>query len=254
MRTVTLPAATVSGYRSMPRVARPVRTYGLGEGAEIRADQIRPQGLATEFRVFAGERALGHVRLALPGVHYVSNALAAIAVALEFDVDFAHIAQALAEFRGVERRFEVRGEWNGIVVIDDYAHHPAEIRATLAAARQAFSGRLLVAFQPHRYTRTRDLFPELAEAFDDADVLVLTEIYAAGEPKIPGVEARALADRVRENGHQNVYFEAERADLVPRLRSLARPGDAVVFMGAGDIGRCAARFLDSGAAEGGRAD
>jgi UDP-N-acetylmuramate--alanine ligase len=237
-----------------PRVVRPVRTYGLAEQAEVRAEAITPQGLATEFRVHLGRRALGHVRLPLPGLHYVSNALAAISVALAFDVSFTHIAQALAEFRGVERRFEVRGERDGVVVIDDYAHHPAEIRATLAAARQAYSGRVLVAFQPHRYTRTRDLFLDLAGAFGEADVLLLTEIYAAGEAKIPGVEARALAERARTEGHREVYFEPERADLVPRLRALARPGDAVVFMGAGDIGRCAGDFLGHHGPEGGSAD
>src|SRR5262245_1346588 len=159
----------------LPRVIRPIRTYGLAAEADVRAEAITARGLATEFRVHAGERALGHVHLPLPGLHYVSNALAAISVALAFDVSVTHIAQGLAEFRGVERRFEVRGERNGVVVIDDYAHHPAEIRATLAAARQAFSGRLLVAFQPHRYTRTRDLFLDLAGAFHDADVLLLTE-------------------------------------------------------------------------------
>jgi UDP-N-acetylmuramate--alanine ligase len=173
----------------------------------------------------------------------VQNALAALTVGLEFDVPVERIREALAEFRGVERRFEILGERDGMMVIDDYSHHPAKIRAALAAAREGLGRRVVVAFQPHRYTRTRDVFDELARAFHDADVVLLTEIYAAGEEKIPGVTAAALAEAVRACGHRAVEFVAEKSRIVPRLRELTRPGDLVFFMGAGDIGKLAREFL-----------
>ena len=175
----------------------------------------------------------------------MSNALAALTVGLEFDVSVEVIARALAEFRGVERRFEIVGERGGITVIDDYSHHPAKVRAALSAAREGLNRRIVVAYQPHRYSRTRDVFDELARAFHDADVLVLTEIYAAGEPKLAGVTGEVLAEAVRACGHRAVEFVPEKSAIVPRLRELVRPGDLVFFMGAGDIGRLAKEFLAS---------
>ncbi len=230
----------------LPQVTRRTRTYGFSAQAEISAHAIEPQGLETRFRVQREGRELGSVQLRLPGRHNVANALAAIAVGIEFDVPFARIQQALGEFRGVARRFEVRGERDDVLVIDDYAHHPTEIRATLAAAREGLGRRVVTAFQPHRYSRTRDLFDELASAFHDADVLVLTDIYAAGEPKIPGVEAADLAQAVRSHGHREVHYVPEREEIVPTLRRLCIPGDLVVFMGAGDVGRLAADLLEGG--------
>jgi UDP-N-acetylmuramate--alanine ligase len=167
-------------------------------------------------------------------------------VGLEFDVPFARIGSALEGFRGVARRFEIVGERDGVLLVDDYGHHPTEIRATLAAARRGLGRRLLVAFQPHRYTRTRDCFDELARAFHDADRLVLTEVYAAGEDKLPGVSGARLAEAVRECGHRAVEFVAESRAIVPRLRELARPGDVLIFLGAGDIGRLAREYLGKG--------
>jgi UDP-N-acetylmuramate--alanine ligase len=143
----------------------------------------------------------------------------------------------------VERRFEIRGERDGITVIDDYSHHPAKIRAALAAAREGLGRRIVVAFQPHRYSRTRDVFDELARAFHDADVVLITEIYAAGEAKIPGISAEALCEAVRACGHRAAEYVPEKSAIVPRLRALTRPGDLVFFMGAGDIGRLASDFL-----------
>jgi len=145
---------------------------------------------------------------------------------------------------GIERRFELRGEWRGAPVIDDYAHHPAEIQATLDAAREGLQRRLIVAFQPHRYTRTRDLFEELAGSFHAADVLLITEVYAAGEAKIPGIDAASLVQAASARGHREVYYVSEREAIVPRLRELARSEDAVIFMGAGDIGRLAGDMVE----------
>ena len=231
--------------RLVRRVGRRTRTYGLAAGSEVRAEAVEPNGLETRFAVRVAGTPLGAALLRMPGVHNVQNALAAITVALEFDVPWNRTAEALAEFRGVERRFEIRGERAGVLVVDDYAHHPAEIRATLDAARLALGRRLLVAFQPHRYTRTRDLLDELADALRGTDVLLLTEIYPAGEPKIPGIEGRTLADAVRAAGHPASELVAEPSELVSRLSALARPGDAVLFLGAGDVNRWVDPLLEA---------
>ncbi len=228
----------------LPQVTRRVWTYGLSPQADIAAERVETAGLGMRFAARMRGTPLGAFSLRVPGRHNVQNALAALAVGLEFDVPVARIAEALAEFRGVERRFEIRGERDGMMVIDDYSHHPAKIRAALAAAREGLGRRVVVAFQPHRYTRTRDVFDELARAFHDADVVLLTEIYAAGEEKIPGISAAVLAEAVRACGHRAVEFVAEKSAIVPRLRELTRAGDLVFFMGAGDIGRLAGEFLE----------
>ncbi|HXX47285.1 MAG TPA: UDP-N-acetylmuramate--L-alanine ligase [Myxococcota bacterium] len=227
----------------LPRVTRRIWTYGLSPQADVAAVRVEAAGMGMRFAVRARGAPLGAFSLRVPGRHNVQNALAAVAVGLEFDVPVPRIAEALAAFRGVERRFEIKGERDGITVIDDYSHHPAKVRAALAAAREGLGRRIVVAYQPHRYTRTRDVFDELARAFHDADVVLLTEIYAAGEEKIAGVSAAALAEAVRSCGHRAVEFVPEKSQIVPRLRALARPGDLVFFMGAGDIGRLAVEFL-----------
>lgn len=233
----------------LPEITRRSVTYGFSSQAEIRADRVEARDLRMQFRVLRGDEVLGEVSLASPGRHNVSNALAAVALGLEFDVPFAAIRKGLEAFSGVERRFELRGHWRGAPVIDDYAHHPAEIQATLEAAQGGMGRRIVVAFQPHRYTRTRDLFEELAGSFHAADVLLVTEVYAAGEEKIPGVDAAALVEAVRGRGHREAHFVAEREAIVPRLRELARGEDAILFMGAGDIGRLASELLEGNAAD-----
>ncbi len=232
--------------RLLPEITRRTTTYGLSAQADVGAERIVPEGLLTRFRPRARGESLPELRLAMPGEHNVTNALAAIAVGLEFEVPFERIKSALEEFRGIGRRFEVLGERDRVLVIDDYAHHPAEIRATLAAARQGLGRRLVAVFQPHRYTRTRDLFDDLARAFHDADQLLLTDIYAAGEEKLAGVSASALAEASRDFGHQGVRYVSEKEELLPALREVIEPGDAVIFMGAGDIGRIAHVFAAGG--------
>jgi UDP-N-acetylmuramate--alanine ligase len=180
----------------------------------------------------------------MPGHHNVLNALATLAVAMELDVPFAQAADALGNFLGIERRFEAKGEVGGVRVIDDYAHHPAEIRATLAAARELHEGRLVVAFQPHRYTRTRDLWEDFTRAFNEADVLVITEIYAAGESKIPGVEAVQLVEALRAHGHREVHFVADLDDVIERLAERLEAGDLVLTLGAGSVSTLGARLLE----------
>jgi UDP-N-acetylmuramate--alanine ligase len=229
--------------RILARVSRRRITYGLLAQADWVASEVRTDGAGMAFAVRRQGEALGAVSLPLPGRHNVANALAALAVADEVEVPFAVAAEALASFRGVERRFETKGVVAGVRVVDDYGHHPSEVRATLAAARGVHAGRIVVVFQPHRYTRTRDLFEAFTTAFHDADLLVLTEIYAAGEPKLPGVEAASLADAIRARGHRDVRFlpDLERVPeaLVPELRS----GDLVLTLGAGSVSRLGPRLL-----------
>ncbi|HEY5658215.1 MAG TPA: UDP-N-acetylmuramate--L-alanine ligase [Myxococcota bacterium] len=228
----------------LPRIARRAITYGTASQADLVAGDVSRDGAGMRFRVRRRDETLGTAHLRMPGHHNVLNALATLAVAMELGVPFARAAEALESFLGIERRFESKGECGGIRVVDDYGHHPAEIRATLAAARALHAGRLVVAFQPHRYTRTRDLWEDFTRAFNDADVVILTEIYAAGEHKIPGVEAAELADALRAHGHREVHFVADLDDVLARLVELAQPGDLVVTLGAGSISSLGARLLE----------
>jgi UDP-N-acetylmuramate--alanine ligase len=171
------------------------------------------------------------------GKHNVQNALAALAVADELSISHETVRAALGSFRGVDRRFSVRGDAGGVLVVDDYGHHPAEIRATLAGARAAFARRLVVVFQPHRYSRTRDLLADFATAFGDADTLIVTEIYAAGEESLAGVSGEALAEAIRQRGHRDVIFAPDRSKALEELLARLRPGDLALTLGAGDITR-----------------
>ena len=219
----------------IPRIGKRHTTYGLSPQAEWRADDIRHAPFQSRFMVSHKGKQEGEVTLRMVGAHNVLNALACCAVSHELGIPFKVTAEALGEFAGVQRRFTVRGEVNGITVVDDYGHHPAEIRATLAGARASFPQRRIVcAFQPHRYTRTRDLLGEFATAFNDADSLLLTEVYAASEDPIPGVTGAKLHEAVKACGHRDAAF-AERAELARRLREKVRPGDLVITLGAGDI-------------------
>jgi UDP-N-acetylmuramate--alanine ligase len=180
----------------------------------------------------------------MPGVHNVLNALAAIAVGLELGVPVPQTRDALAGFTGVERRFQVLGEKAGITVVDDYGHHPTEIRATLAAAKGGWGRRLVVLFQPHRYTRTRDLLNEFATAFKEADALFLTDIYAAGEAPIPGVTGERMAEAIRAAGGPPLTYVPQKDHLVEMVLPYLKAGDLVVAMGAGDIGKIGRALLE----------
>ncbi|MDX1777689.1 MAG: cyanophycin synthetase, partial [Thermodesulfobacteriota bacterium] len=165
----------------------------------------------------------------------VHNALAAIATALELNLDFSAVQEALKTFEGVHRRFQLKGEFNQITLVDDYGHHPTEIRATLSAAKNIWERRLVVIFQPHRYTRTRDLFKDFLTAFNQADILLLTEIYPAGEDPLPGINAEKLFKGIREHGHKQVHFYPDKEVIADDLLKLLDPGDIVITLGAGDI-------------------
>ena len=220
--------------------------YGVNKGSELRALNIRSSGLSATFDVeFRGE-FLGTVELNVPGIHHVRNALAAAAAGLELDVPFHVIRDGLMEYNGVGRRFEVLGHEHGITVVDDYAHHPTEIRATLAAARSAWpESRLVVLFEPHRYTRTQMLMDEFSSAFSDADEIWITEIYPASEPAIVGVSGRRLARLVGDTCGKHVHFVSSVSLLSESVLSHLRPGDIVMTLGAGAIGSVGTQMLNS---------
>jgi UDP-N-acetylmuramate--alanine ligase len=222
----------------LPRVKRPLITYGVSNQADLVISDVKLDGLASEFRLaYAGED-LGMFRLpAPPGIHNVRNAAAAAAVGLALNVPAELIREGLAKFSGVGRRFEVRGKFSGVTLIDDYGHHPAEIRATLEAARGCGFKRLLVLFQPHRYSRTQHLWDDFRLAFNHADMLVITDIYAAGEPPVEGITSERLAEAIREAGHKNVVYSSTMQEGIEHLLREARAGDAVLAVGAGSVGR-----------------
>jgi UDP-N-acetylmuramate--alanine ligase len=220
----------------LPQVVKRSLLYGTREEAEVRAVDVtlRPDG-ATFGVLAAGER-LGEVTLHVPGRHNVLNALAAVAVGLELEVGFGHIVEALDQFRGVGRRFETRGEVGGVRVIDDYGHHPTEVAATLQAARQ-LGGRVLVIFQPHRYSRTAALREEFGRCFGDADRVWVLDIYAAGEAPIEGVAGRTIVDAAQAQGASHVAYAASGADAAAAAVAAAGSGDTILTLGAGDISR-----------------
>ena len=222
--------------RLLPRVEKRVITYGLESSADLVARRVHLAGMTCRFDVDHGGTRLGECTLQVPGRHNVLNALAAIGVGLDLEIPFATIARALAGFAGVQRRFQIRGTAGGVTVVDDYGHHPAEIRATLAAAKAGFDSRIVTVFQPHRYTRTRDLKTEFLTAFNQADVLIVMDIYPAGEPAIPGVSAEDLANGIRAHGHRNVTFlGSDRARIVEYVTEISRRGDLILTLGAGDV-------------------
>jgi UDP-N-acetylmuramate--alanine ligase len=228
----------------MSRISRRSITYGIESGT-IRARNLEPRKGGSRFDVTHGDDTLGAIELPVVGRHNVLNALAAVAVGLEVEIPFPQIAYALSRFEGVGRRFEKRGEANDVLVVDDYGHHPTEIRATLAAARQLGRERVVVCFQPHRYSRTKNLAKEFGAAFDDADAVLVTDIYAAGEAPIEGVTAELVVGAARSHGHRNVVYAGDLSRAEALLREMVRPHDLVVTLGAGDVAKLGDRLLAS---------
>jgi len=220
----------------LPRIERRVVTYGLSHQASVSARDLELQPAGSHYTATFDGRSLGRVTLAVPGAHNVANSLAAVAVGLDLDVPFEAIREGLESFTGVDRRFQVRGEAQGVLVIDDYGHHPTEIRVTLEVLRRrAGERRTVVLFQPHRFTRTRALWDEFCRAFHQADVLLLTDVYPASEEEIPGITAEALARAVGEHGHRHAAWAGDLKSATERLCAEARPGDVVLTLGAGSV-------------------
>jgi UDP-N-acetylmuramate--alanine ligase len=219
----------------LPQIKKRIITYGLNSQAVFRARRPQLEGGISRFTVFKEEQELGEVRLPMPGLHNVANSLAAIAVADLFDVDFPVISAALNSFAGVNRRFTLRGKAAGVTVIDDYGHHPAEIRAVLQAAKQIASGRIAVLFQPHRYTRTQGLFDQFVTCFHDADLLYIMDIYPASEKPIEGVSGSRLCEGIRSRGHNTVRFVGEGQSVPAEVARDLQPGDMLITLGAGSV-------------------
>ncbi|SNB47818.1 UDP-N-acetylmuramate--L-alanine ligase [Geobacter sp. DSM 9736] len=229
----------------IPRVKKRFVTYGMSSQADLRATHIRLEGGTTSFTAHYKGYRMGDISFRMPGVHNVLNALACTAVAMELDVPFPLIQEGFAKFGGVGRRFQVKGEPDGIMIVDDYGHHPVEIRATLAAAKRGWpERRLVVAFQPHRYTRTHELFNDFVKCFYDADVLVLTDIYAAGEPPIEGVSSESLVTTIRQHGQRDVTYIADREELPEYFAGVVKPGDIFLTLGAGNIWQTGEALLE----------
>jgi UDP-N-acetylmuramate--alanine ligase len=231
----------------VPHIHRRCITYGLTSQADYVAREVRFTGPQSHFEVFHAGGRLGHFSLNLPGVHNVYNALAAIAVARELDVPIPTIAKAFEEFSGIQRRFEIVGRRAGVTVVDDYGHHPEEIRQTLRAAKQVWpDDRLVVVFQPHRFTRTQLLQQEFFTAFYEAEMLVLLDIYAAAEPPLPGITTALLYDGIREHGQREVHYVRDRDQVGPFLRQHLREHDILLTLGAGDVWKLGREWLQEG--------
>ncbi|MCC6875955.1 MAG: UDP-N-acetylmuramate--L-alanine ligase [Sandaracinaceae bacterium] len=234
----------------LPRIEKRTATYGLSAQADYRARNPSVEGLTTRFDLVRRGEELGEVRVRMPGIHNVLNTLAVIAVADELAVPLEVQKRALAGFAGVQRRFTIVGEHGGVTIVDDYGHHPAEIQATLEAAMRAYGRRVVVAFQPHRYSRTHHCFDELTRAFNRADVLLLADFYAAGEPPIEGATSDQLAAAIRAHGHRDVTHVGPRERVVDALLARVKPGDVVITLGAGDVTRVGPELLAALAARG----
>jgi UDP-N-acetylmuramate--alanine ligase len=234
-----------SGCRAvLGRIERRTVTYGMSTEARIRAEGVELQGLGSSFHIFVDDQELAHVRLRVPGQHNVLNALAATGAALELDLPGEDIARGLEAYVAVDRRFQIRGEAGGVLVVDDYGHHPAEIAATLRAAK-GLDRRILALFQPHRYSRTADLMLDFAGCFGLVEVLGVLDIYSAGERPIEGVTSAKLVEAIRERGHRNCRHFARKEEAVESLVAEAREGDMLLLLGAGDVNQLAPAFLES---------
>ncbi len=220
----------------LPEIHKRYVSYGRAPQATYRARNIRHEGMHTKYVVWRRAEELGEIHLPMPGQHNVLNSLAMLSVCDFLDVPFEKVAEALKGFDGIQRRFTVRGEIGGITIIDDFGHHPTEVRATLAGARSGFAGRRVVAvFQPHRYTRTRDQFQEFARSFYDADRVIVCDVFSAGEPPIEGANSASLVQAIRDNGHKQVEYVPKREEIAAHIAGEVEPGDIVITLGAGDI-------------------
>ncbi len=227
----------------IPRVEKRYLTYGMSTQADYQAREVSLKPLGSRFKVMHRDQDLGWFELAVPGVHNINNSLAAVAVARELDIGIETIRKALKEFSGVQRRFTIKGEVSGVIVVDDYGHHPTEVRATLAAAAAGLERRVVVVFQPHRYSRTQHLLEEFFTAFNQADKLIVTDIYAAGEKPIPGVSGEALYEGIRKYGHKDVTYVADKEAVAGHLMGVVRRGDLVITLGAGDVWKVGEQVL-----------
>lgn len=231
----------------IPRLKKRCQTYGMNSQADLRGREMIKEGLETSFEVVEHDQSLGKIVVGMPGTHNALNALAAIAVARELDVPMEYIRKGLKDLGGLERRFQVKGEKQNVLVLDDYGHHPTEILATLETVRTCWPDRrVVVVFQPHRYSRTKSLFDRFVLSFNDADILLVAPIYGAGEQPMEGVSAEELCKGIREHGHKEVFFRKDQKDILKTLSNTIQAGDIILTLGAGDIYRVGDEFLKKG--------
>ena len=221
----------------LPRIEKRVMTYGFSPQADLRAVDITHAEGTAEFEAVYRDETLGRVRIPMPGTHNILNALGAIGVGIALEVSFDMIAEGLSEFTGVQRRFQIKGEVGGILVVDDYAHHPSEIRAAIRAAKEGWNRKLHVVFQPHRYSRTLHLWKDFLTTFHEAETLVLMDIYPASEKPIEGVHSEGLCRDITERGHREATYIDDRSAIADHVLKIAKPGDMVITFGAGDVGK-----------------
>lgn len=226
------------------KLNRRVLTYGFSKQADIQALNVKIDKNGSEFDViFTGEN-LGRIKTNVLGAHNVLNSLAVIGVAIELDIPFEKLKTAFETFNGIQRRFQIKGTEKGIKVVDDYGHHPTEIKATLDTARKYWDGRIVVLFQPHRYSRTKDLFDEFLTAFYDADVVAVMDIYSAQEDEIPGISGKLLAEGIKKHGHKEVYYVGDKDSSLNFLKNFLKEGDLLITLGAGDVYKVGEMILD----------
>lgn len=216
-------------------IKRKVVTFGTSKNCDYRADNIKHEKFKSEFNVLHKNIPIGNITVNIPGLHNVKNALATVAVALELGLKFEDISVAIDNFTGVNRRFEVRGNYNGAILIDDYAHHPTEIKATLHAARSGWDNRVIAAFQPHTFTRTKEFYKDFARSFDDADVVFITDVYPAREKPIEGINGKMIADAAVQYGYKHIVYCPTLSNMFDELVKILKPDDILVTLGAGDI-------------------
>lgn len=233
--TIVLCVDEVALQEMIPQLHRRILTYGITPQAEVRAVESTFHEFRSEFTAIWKDQILGRVRLQLPGIHNIKNSLAAIAVGLELEVPFEKVRKALEEFSGVHRRFEIKAKIGGILIVDDYAHHPTEIEASLKGAREGGDHRIVVVFQPHLYSRTKNFYQDFGQSFFNADILVVTDIYASREEPIPGVTGELVADAARSLGHRQVVYIPDKEEVPEYLQGVIQEGDLIITMGAGDI-------------------
>ncbi len=230
--------------RIMDRLKRRVMTYGFSKQADLQAENVFVGRDGSEFDVIFQDKNLGRIKTNVLGTHNVLNSLAAIGVGIELDVDFDTIRDAFLTFKGIQRRFQVKGREKNIEVVDDYGHHPTEIRATIDTARKYWNGRIIVLFQPHRYSRTKDLFEDFLTSFYQADVVCVMDIYSASEDEIPGVSGKGLADGIKKHGHKEVYFTGDKESSLNFLKGFVKEGDLLLTLGAGDVYKIGEQLLE----------
>ena len=227
----------------LPQLSKSVKTYGFSPEASIQARNIKKSYLASDFEVWEDEKMLGELHCNLPGDHIVLNSLASICVLREVGLSFEKIQKGFLNFKGVRRRFEVKAKKNDILLVDDYAHHPTEIKATLKAAKDFWDGRIIAVFQPHRYSRLKDCYEDFISSFDLADEIHIMDIYPAGEEPIEGIHAKSLVDDINKNAQSSSFYIGDGRDIKAKLCSRLKKGDLVITLGAGNISKTSESIL-----------